>query len=114
MLFKQVLAQQRDEYIPTGCEGCDIPRFSNITAVFVNFFMGTAIAVSIIGIILSGISFMTSQGDFKGIQKAKSGLTYSIVALILSIGGFTLRNTIIATLGGTVAGGPFDNPTVDF
>lgn len=91
---------------PTGVEG----RFSSLDAfvgVVLNVFLGTAGAVCVIAIILSGIKFITSGGDPKAADGARRALTYSVVAFLLAMGAFTLKSIILGALGakGSFEGG---------
>ncbi len=61
--------------------------------------MGVGISVSVIYIGLAGIRYMTSQGDPKATQQAKQALTYSIVAMVLSIGALAVKAIILGIAG---------------
>jgi len=65
-----------------------------------NILLGTALAVSMIAMILSGIKFVTARGDPKAKSAAQQSLTYSVVAFILSIAAFTLKIIIFNVVGG--------------
>ena len=64
----------------------------------VNVMLGIAISISFIGVILSGIKYMSAKSDFKAVAAAKLALTYSIVGLLLSIGVFGLLNIIVGII----------------
>jgi len=68
-------------------------------ALGVNLFLGIAMAVTFIGIVLSGIKFMSARSDPKAMDAAKSALTYSIVGFLLSVGAFTLLKILIGIVG---------------
>lgn len=97
--------------LPT--ENRKISGFGEMLALMLNIILGAGIAVSIIAIILSGIKFITSKGDFKATAEAKSALAYSILAFILVIGAFTVK-TIILNMVGTPTDDIIRNDVPDF
>jgi hypothetical protein len=82
-------------------------RFNNIAdffAIIFNVMFGIGLSLSVIGIILAGIKYLTARSDIKATAEAKSALTYSIMALILVLGAFTIYTIIVNLLnadGGT-------------
>lgn len=76
----------------TGATACQDPGTSNpitgpdgaltVVANFVAFAVGFA---AVIVIIISGISYMTSQGDSAKVQTAKNTIIYASIGLILAI-----------------------------
>ena len=71
----------------------------NVLGFALNIFIGVAVSIAIICVILAGINFITSQGDVKALQKAKDSLTYSIVAIIVSVSGFAIKLIILHLFG---------------
>ena len=78
----------------------------------INIILGTAFAVSMIAIIMAGIKIVTSKGDPKAKGEAQQALTYSVAALLLAIGAFTLKAVLLGTIGGNF--GDLFNVTPDF
>lgn len=78
--------------------GGGFTSLTDYAAVAVNLFLGIAMSITLIGVILSGIKFMAAKSDFKAIASAKAALTYSIVGLLLSIGAFAFLRIIIDIL----------------
>lgn len=66
----------------------------------VNLFVGVAVGASVIGLVWAGVQFVMSRGDPKGVDKAKSALTYAVVALVLSVGVFAVKGLIDNLFGG--------------
>ncbi len=92
------------DYIPWDLDVIPSGRFdgfSDIFAVVLNLLIGVGIAVTLIGIILAGISYITARGDFKAIDKAKHNLTYAIIGLVLVLGSFTIKTILLRSLGVT-------------
>lgn len=75
-------------------------NFGDFAAIIVNVFFGIGAGASMIGLILAGIRFTIAKSDIKAKQQAKQALTYSILSLILVMGGYTIYRIIKTTLGG--------------
>lgn len=93
-----------DQYLPENNLGGRFPTIGSFYAVFLNLLFGTGIAISIVAIIYSGILFITSRGDPKATDKAKSALTYSIIAMLLAFSAFSIRILITSLIGADVPG----------
>lgn len=88
-----------DEYLAQNIGG-----FGDLTSIFLNVFFGAAISISLISIILSGIKYITSaSGNPKELEATRKSLTFSIVALVLSISAFAIMKIIGSLVG-------LDNP----
>ncbi len=77
-------------------------EFTNLNYVvgrLLNIGLGVGLVLSVIAIILSGIKFMSSKGDIKAIGDAKNALTWSILALVLILGAFTIVNLLVDITG---------------
>lgn len=55
--------------------------------------------IAVVMIIISGISLMLSQGDPEKIAKAKRGITYSVIGLIVTLSAFAIVTFILNALG---------------
>lgn len=51
--------------------------------------------VSVIVIILSGIKFITSQGDPQAVAKARNSIIYAAVGLAISVAAFSIVTFVI-------------------
>ena len=80
-------------------------RIADFFAIVFNVFFGVGLSLSVIGIILAGIKYLTARSDIKATAEAKSALTHSILAFLLVIGAFTIYLIIINLLN---AGGQPD------
>lgn len=80
-------------------KGNDITSISDVLSIGLNIMLGSAIAISLIAIILSGIKIMTSKGDMKAKAGAQSALTNSVIAMILTIGALTAKIIVLNILG---------------
>ena len=76
-----------------------INSISDVLSIGLNIMLGSAIAISLIAIILSGIKIMTSKGDMKAKAGAQSALTNSVIAMILTIGALTAKIVVLNILG---------------
>ena len=77
-----------------------------------NILLGSAIAISLIALIMSGIKFITARGDPKAKAAAQQALTYSVVGFILAIGAYTVKTIIFNVIGGDY--GDLWNPAPGF
>ncbi|MEO0132996.1 MAG: hypothetical protein ABIK73_08730 [candidate division WOR-3 bacterium] len=77
-----------------------ITSIGGFLGVFINIVMGTAFAVSVIAIIFSGIKFIMAGSDLKAKGEAKKALTYSIIALLIAVGAFTIKVILFNVVGG--------------
>ena len=80
-----------DSGLPTSMDG--------LFGIILNLMLGLGIVVTLIGLMLSGIMFLTSRGDPKATEKAKSSLTYSILGMVLALGAFSVKTLIFTSLG---------------
>ena len=64
---------------------------TNVTNVLL-FLIG---ALSVIFIIISGIYYVTSQGNAEQVKKAKNTMVYAVVGLIISILAYAIVNFVI-------------------
>jgi len=92
--------------------GSGFNNVSDFLGVGLNIVFGTAVAISMISLILSGIKIITSKGDPKAKAAAHQALTYSVVAFILSIGAYTIKTIIFNVVGGDF--GELGNATPNF
>lgn len=83
--------------IGEGDNQVDIPSASgdsvlNTVLNLVYFFFGI---VAVISIILSAFMYVTSNGDSGQVKKAKDGILYSVIGLIITLIAFTVTWFII-------------------
>lgn len=55
-------------------------------------------AVAVIMIIVSGFKYVTSNGDPKSVESAKSTITYSVIGIIVAILSYAIVNFIVRAL----------------
>lgn len=65
-----------------------------------NILLGTALAISMISLIMSGIKIIMSKGDPKAKSAAHQALTWAVVAFVLTVGAFTVKQIIFNVVGG--------------
>ena len=82
--------------IPAGGD-TGIPKVEASMAItdILNIAYTAAGIVAIIVIIVSAIFYVISQGDASKIKRAKDGILYSIVGLVVVMLAFTLTNFVI-------------------
>jgi hypothetical protein len=57
--------------------------------------------VGVIGFVVSGIMYLISTGDQTMIDRAKKGMTYSIVGVIVGLAGVVIIQAVNSILGGS-------------
>src|SRR3989344_2937557 len=78
-----------------------ITNITSLTDVFtlaVNVVLGIGISLTIIFLILGGIQYITSKGDQKAAQEARTSLTNAVIGFIVVIGAFTIRTVLLGIL----------------
>lgn len=68
-------------------------------SIAINVVLGIGIALTIIFLILGGIQYMTSKGDQKAAQDARTSLTNAVIGFIVVIGAFTIRTVLLSIIG---------------
>jgi hypothetical protein len=82
---------------PFGLPGGSI--FSIIVTI-VDWLLALFGILGILGFIISGIMYLLSAGDDKMAEKAKAGLKYSIVGIVVGLSGFIIMQAIAGLLTG--------------
>jgi len=90
-ILNQVLSHD-----PTGGKFGTIGDFFGVA---LNVAMGSSIAIATIAIIYAGVQYIMSEGDPKAIASAQKYLTVSVVAFIITIAAFVIKNVILNILG---------------
>ena len=92
------------DYLPEisySPETRQIETIGDLAGIVINVFFGVALASSVIALVYGGIQYATSTGDPKAAGVARATITYSIIAMILSLGALTFKNVILNILGVT-------------
>uniref|UniRef100_A0A7C4TP56 Uncharacterized protein n=1 Tax=candidate division WWE3 bacterium TaxID=2053526 RepID=A0A7C4TP56_UNCKA len=76
----------------------DIETLADVFALAINIVLGIGIALTIIYLILGGIQYITSKGDQKAAQEARTSLTNAVIGFIVVIGAFTIRTIVVSFL----------------
>lgn len=75
----------------------NINSLADAMALAINIVLGIGISLTVIFLILGGIQYITSKGDQKAAQEARTSLTNAVIGFIIVVGAFTIR-TILANL----------------
>lgn len=78
------------------------PDFGFLASVVINILITAAGILAFIFIIISGIKIVTSSGDPKNLDSAKSTLVYAIIGLIVATLALIMVNLIQRILGSSV------------
>lgn len=83
-------------FIPIAHAGAitNAPDVSTILGNVVTFLLSTVGVLAIIGIVISGILYLTAAGDMRRISLAKAGLVTSVIGTIIAFGAMVLLNGI--------------------
>ena len=57
--------------------------------------------LGIIGFVISGIMYLVSAGNDDMVSKAKKGMTYSIIGIVVGLSGYVVMQAIETWLGGS-------------
>ncbi|MCF7830512.1 pilin [Candidatus Gracilibacteria bacterium] len=74
----------------------DVSDLTSIMQKFANGLAGIAAAVAVLFIIYNCFNLVTAAGESDKISKAKKGLIWSLVGLVLIMGAYIMTKTIIA------------------
>lgn len=94
----------RDQLVlnPYGLpEGSVLGIFQNI----LSWLLGIFAVLGIIGFVISGIFYLVSAGDEGMIDKAKAGMKWSIVGIIVGLSGWIIMTTVDMLLAGGASSG---------
>ena len=80
-----------------GCSGGsdDLP---NVIINILNAIIGVAGFISVIWIIIGGVSYMTSAGDPSKTKKARDTILYACIGLIICVLAFVIVNFVILNI----------------
>lgn len=84
---------------PLSPETSFITQPSQWVILVSNIFLAAVSSLAVVSLIVSGIRFITSRGDIKATQVAKTQLTYSVVALFGGFAALAMLRIIIRSLG---------------
>ena len=87
---------------PAGSEISTITTLADILGIIMNVVLGLGIALTIVFLIIGGIQYITSRGDAKAADTARSSLTNAVIGFIVVIGAFTIRIVVANVFGGDV------------
>jgi len=79
------------------CKEKDKDKLPNFLKILVNTLLFILGAVSVVVIIIAGISYTTSGGDPELVKKAMNSLRYSVVGLVVALIAFAIVNFVITT-----------------
>lgn len=70
--------------------------------VIINVILGVLGLVSVVFIILGGITYVTSSGDPGKIKKAKDTILYGIIGLVVALLAYAIVNFVLSSVFGNV------------
>ncbi|MFC1640780.1 hypothetical protein ACFL2D_01880 [Patescibacteria group bacterium] len=88
--------------LDTTLDVTGISKEENVTPVVIaviNWILAITAAVAILVLIVGGFRYITSAGNDKRVQAAKTTITYAIVGLIIVLLAYVIAATINAVIG---------------
>ncbi|MFC1640782.1 hypothetical protein ACFL2D_01890 [Patescibacteria group bacterium] len=82
--------------------GGAIPTENNVTAAVtsvIGWVLGVTFAIAVLVLIIGGFRYITSAGNDKQVQAAKTTMTYAIVGLVIVLLAYVIAATINAVIG---------------
>lgn len=81
-----------------GIQGTQVRDADAAIASFMNQVYVAAGIVAVIVIIISGYLYVTSNGDASRVAKAKSGIMYAVIGLIVVMLAFAITQMVIGSV----------------
>ena len=78
---------------------CDSAELNVVVNTIINTIIFVIGMISVVMIILGGISYATSQGDPGKVKKGKDTILYGIIGLVISLLAFAIVNFVLNSLG---------------
>jgi len=72
----------------------DAPSISNVGMNILNFLLSVLGIFAIIALVLSGIMYFMIQDDKKKLRTAKNAIKYSILGMVIALGGMVVVKMI--------------------
>ncbi|MCX6765479.1 MAG: hypothetical protein NT136_00755 [Candidatus Moranbacteria bacterium] len=77
----------------------DAPTVAEVLYKALQFLLSVFGFLAIIGLVISGVLYLTAAGDQRRIEKAKKAFYYSIVGIVIALGGWVTIKTVISLTG---------------
>jgi hypothetical protein len=74
-----------------------------ILTTVMNWVLGILGIGAIISFVIAGILYLTAAGDEGKTEKAKTMMTYAIIAVVVALVGYVVINTVVGLLGANTA-----------
>jgi len=74
------------------------PTFSGVFGLVLNFLLRAFIIIAIIGLVISGVIYLTAGGNENRISLAKKAFKYSIVGILVVLGANIIIKQIASLL----------------
>ncbi len=104
-MFEYVI--EDDSIVPQLTE---IETISDVLGMGLNILIGVGVSLSLVFIGLAGIRYIMAGGNPDNMEQAQKSLTYSIVALVLTVGAIAVKYIFFSSILGIDDSG-LVNPT---
>jgi hypothetical protein len=86
---------------------------ANVFGVALNVIMGVAVSLAVVFLGLGGIKYITSKGDAKAAEEARTWLTNAIIGLVIALGALAVKSILFGILGISSISGDVDDIVID-
>ena len=100
-LIRKAYADVINVTLPNDPLNGTFSSLGSIYAVALNIVFATAVAITLVYIIVSGIKLATSEGDKMAIQSARKTLYYAIAGFFVAVGFRAIVEIIVNILTGS-------------
>jgi len=94
-LLNTILGKTDSNYTKVG----SIDSVSGMFAVAINVLIGVTFAISLVGIAYAFVQHIISMGDKDALKTAQKALTWSVIAMVLSLIAVALKRIIFNLIG---------------
>jgi hypothetical protein len=74
------------------------PTLSAVFGGAMNVIMGVAVSLALVFLGLGGIKYITSKGDAKAAEEARTWLTNAIIGLVIALGALAIRAIVLDSI----------------
>ena len=95
----------QDSLVPCGRQGksdCNLCHFFELIQNIINLFVSLIILIAPVILMFGGFMILSSAGIPERVSYGKRVLTYAVIALLITFGGWMIINTVLVTVAGNI------------
>jgi hypothetical protein len=97
--MQEIIEQSISPILPVFKSPGNIDSISDIFGILINVAIGVTFALSMVGMAYAFFQFTISRGDKDAVKNAKSSLTWSAIALVVSLLAVAIKTILYRILG---------------